>query len=921
MPWADDIILFNPTALIDDFLSGSWNAERLSAHASLMLSKKSDEATRQLARGMDGDALYNFFMQRGCYRLAGSMGYIAHVVTRWLRRGALERGFEALWRLVQPDLVVSFVPFVNGAMGVGLSRACPHARIVTVVTDMAQSVRSHWFDPFDPTSHANHFVVAGSALMQAQARRLGYAPPQLLCTSGLVIHPAYYHDDGASDDHRPLFAVLFFGGFAPMRTLRIAKRLLADLPDASVRIAVLCGGNASLEARLREELAGARCVVEGKLPPERVRAYLTAAKMLIGKPGPGVVSEASVCGVPVVTERNAMPQEQCVLEWLSEHRVGVLVDSLEALPADVLQRAEACRAPLRALENRAVFELTKHLRELVEKQQQQRPTSSGGAAEEDHHYDAAAPRPTAAGPRYPPLATRLSRRLGFGLLGVLLRIVQWLQLTCSLFQRPLAYGLVLVLVEWLLHALDQLSLLVLGRHFWLIRLESEELTKTAQRACGIPLHLPPPLHLDTERDDGADDGKEKDRARAAFDESLERIIEALNTRGTCFSRAVHRGGLIKLLHDRMKIVRYHAARPALRDKGLTDRPIFVVGLPRTGTTLLQTLLSLDSRSCRALAFWETFSPVPDEAHARYDPLAEASVRLEEARLALLAADTFLYPEQPLVTGVRHDSLVEDWYLLNLGLVNPLHMGSVCVCGPDEDAYYAWATPRDDDDGDGGGRVRLAYQFFRHALQVVCDGAEAREAAAAAPAAAAAAAAAAAHPPPRLLLKCPEHLWSLDALFAAFPDAQVVWTHRAPSAAISSYCTQASALVRINEGKVDPSRVGPSVARCLLDGCGRGQAAAERHREQVCDVSFEDLCADPANETRCLKRWLGLPHDAQSEQRLVDFLDKGGLDVSADDHQHGDHATPTWSSSSGGAPASAPKAPSPKYDKCRSTCRT
>lgn len=141
--------------------------------------------------------------------------------------------------------------------------------------------------------------------------------------------------DGASpvpEPENPLLpvALIFFGGVAPLRTANIARRALVSHPELA--LVIICGGNAQLEKELRETLAGPRCVVEGLVPAQRVREHLQVAAVVglvgwagwgltavafasqradcvIGKPGPGVVAEAAVCGVPFVTERrNVMPQ-------------------------------------------------------------------------------------------------------------------------------------------------------------------------------------------------------------------------------------------------------------------------------------------------------------------------------------------------------------------------------------------------------------------------------------------------------------------------------------------------------------------------------------------------------------------------------------------------------------------------------------
>ena len=102
-------------------------------------------------------------------------------------------------------------------------------------------------------------------------------------------------------------------------------------------------------------------IVEGFLPPPTLIEYLKTASCVVGKPGPGVVSEAAVLGVPFVTEQTdeTMEQERCVLEYIRALGIGLVVPRLEGpYPHDLLERLHDCRAALREVENRAVFEVS-----------------------------------------------------------------------------------------------------------------------------------------------------------------------------------------------------------------------------------------------------------------------------------------------------------------------------------------------------------------------------------------------------------------------------------------------------------------------------------------------------------------------------------------------------------------------------------
>ena len=304
--------------------------------------------------GFDFDELYNALMRRGFFRLAGALGYLSGLLLTF-RGGAIRRGLATYWRRRQPTLVISFVPFFNACFRDSLLRSCPDAKLITCITDFASSSAHCWIEPWvGPQSRAHH-LVAGGALLQQQAAARGYPSEHVIATPGMVVHPAFHETDveaAAGDGGRGgearrtggTMALIFFGGAAPMRVLRIVRSLRAAHP--SVSIVVVCGRNKALQQRLTAQGA---CEVEGFIPPEAVRAHMAAASFILGKPGPGVVSEAAAAGTPFVTERRyAMPQERPVLEWIGEAQTGVVVDSLTKLPNDLLGRVEACRAAIDA---------------------------------------------------------------------------------------------------------------------------------------------------------------------------------------------------------------------------------------------------------------------------------------------------------------------------------------------------------------------------------------------------------------------------------------------------------------------------------------------------------------------------------------------------------------------------------------------
>jgi UDP-N-acetylglucosamine:LPS N-acetylglucosamine transferase len=191
-----------------------------------------------------------------------------------------------------------------------------------------------------------------------------------------MLRPAFYQpataDRGAArralglEPDRPT-AVVLYGGQGSTQMLRIA-RLLPEL-----QLVFLVGHNAALGERLKRLPATAPRAVVGYTPD--VAALLRLGDFFIGKPGPGSISEALHLGLPVLTFENAwtMPQERYNARWVREQGVGLVVESLRALPAAVqrmLAELPQRRARVAALSNRAVYEVADRLAELLEDAQQ-----------------------------------------------------------------------------------------------------------------------------------------------------------------------------------------------------------------------------------------------------------------------------------------------------------------------------------------------------------------------------------------------------------------------------------------------------------------------------------------------------------------------------------------------------------------------
>jgi len=276
-----------------------------------------------------------------------------------LLHGPIVRTLEQHWLRSEPDIVVSLIPNLNRPLAASLAGALPGVPFLTVMTDLADYPPDFWMVPDQP-----QHVVCGTGRAVEEAADLGFEPSRVHRASGMILRPAFYareeFDKEAErialglDPSRPTGIVLF-GGHGSQAMFGIAQDL------ANVQLILLCGHNAALAGKLRAmpEIAP-RAVVE--FTPH-VPHYMRLADFFVGKPGPGSISEAVHCGLPVVTVRNAwtMPQERYNTEWIEERGLGISANSFSRLRQPVtklISRFSEYAGRVRAMPpNRAVFEI------------------------------------------------------------------------------------------------------------------------------------------------------------------------------------------------------------------------------------------------------------------------------------------------------------------------------------------------------------------------------------------------------------------------------------------------------------------------------------------------------------------------------------------------------------------------------------
>lgn len=270
-----------------------------------------------------------------------------------------------------------------------------------------------------------------------------------------------------------------------------------------------------------------------------------------------------------------------------------------------------------------------------------------------------------------------------------------------------------------------------------------------------------------------------------------------------------------------------AANPGFAETPVT-RPIFVTGLPRTGTTALHRLLAADPAN-QGLEMWLTDFPQPRpprESWADNPAYQQIDAGLRQHQV-----------QNPEFMGLHYMSAAdveECWQLLRQSVMS--HSYECLAYLP---SYSQWLTTQD---------WTPAYARHRRNLQLIGMN-DAR----------------------RWVLKNPSHLFCLDALLAVYPDAVVIQTHRDPATVIPSVCSLNEHATRGWSTVFTPEVIG----RTQLDLWSRGlrefTAARARHPEaHFIDIDFADLRSDPVGTVETIYRSIGTDLTPQARAAVLDL---------------------------------------------------
>jgi len=314
-------------------------------------------------------------------------------------------------------------------------------------------------------------------------------------------------------------------------------------------------------------------------------------------------------------------------------------------------------------------------------------------------------------------------------------------------------------------------------------------------------------------------------------ESLQRLLDALETEARLhpFGRAVLRGTLVRSLVTRMRLEDLSRQHPEIAEIPI-ERPVFIAGLARTGTTLLHRLLGCEPR-LRPLLSWEGVAPAP--LPGREAKAGSPDPRMGLARTAERAL-RYLSPEFFAIHPVESNGYEEDVLLQDGSFMSPTLDATLPI-----PTYSAWFHATDQ---------RPMYRYFRRLVQLLLwqrSGV--------------------------YLGKTPHHLENLPALLEVFPGAKVIITHRDPARVVPSFCSMMAHARRLFSDDVNLEDVGRQLHAKQRKGVSDAmEARRSLPADAFIDVHYSDLMRDPMKQIRRIYDFLGYELEAPTVEIMNSF---------------------------------------------------
>jgi hypothetical protein len=296
------------------------------------------------------------------------------------------------------------------------------------------------------------------------------------------------------------------------------------------------------------------------------------------------------------------------------------------------------------------------------------------------------------------------------------------------------------------------------------------------------------------------------------------------------------GQFVDALWNRLRIVDYLKQHPEISEERV-ERPLVILGLPRTGTSLASYLLDQDPQR-RSLLTWEAENSVPPASRQtlRSDPRCQKKkAELDTLAEGLKAANI------PMVHWDAADGPTECMFVQNQDFKAYLWEAFMPTR-----AYADWLLTTD---------MTSTYAYERSVLQTLQSQA-----------------------PGTWSLKMPSHAVHIEALLTTFPDVRIVWAHRDPFKATASFLRLNYLSRAVLGAHIDTAEVVSNVLRQLQAHVTRPLRARERiGDDRFFDLQYSALMRDPIAVMRSLYDWAGDDLTPPTEMAMLGWLKRNPQD--------------------------------------------
>jgi hypothetical protein len=320
------------------------------------------------------------------------------------------------------------------------------------------------------------------------------------------------------------------------------------------------------------------------------------------------------------------------------------------------------------------------------------------------------------------------------------------------------------------------------------------------------------------------------------EDGLHRMVEAVNreSKPNTFGAMAVKGLLERSLYGRYKVEQHLTACPEI-EKSPIHQPLFIIGMPRTGTTILHALLHEDPAHRSPLA-WECLLPYPPATPENFrDNEHLYTIRREFNQLFKLVPD-FLRKHYMAADSPQEclgiDALDFNTFQISAQLYVP--------------SYMEWVF-------DGADRLSTM-RFHKRFLQFLQSGGVKGD---------------------RWLLKSPVHLMRLPELFEVYPDARIIMTHREPTNVVTSTASLISSVRSLYSDFEDPFRTGKEQLETWSRYFKRFLEARKilRREDQIIDLKFDDFATDHIGTVKKIYDCFGWELTDIAVDRFRGFLQK------------------------------------------------